>query len=338
MSRKVALTGIKPTGLAHIGNWLGAIRPGLALAEREDVLAAYFIADAHALTTIRDREELRALTFDIAATWLAFGLDPARTLVYRQSDLPEVFELSWMMACMCPKGFMNKAHAYKAARDSNVEKGEDADAGVNMGLYTYPVLMAADILIVDADFVPVGQDQVQHVEITRDIAQRTNVAWGEGTLKLPEAMVQAQSAVVPGLDGRKMSKSYDNGIPCFGTAKQLRKAVMRIQTDSTPPEAPKDPETSLVFQIHRTVLTKDEAAAVADRYRSGISWGDAKQLLVDDLEERLAGPRARYEALMARPDTIEEILVDGGRRARSIAGPVLDRVRTAFGVGPRRVL
>ncbi len=332
MSRKVSLTGIKPTGRPHIGNWLGMYRPALELAARDDVDAYYFIADYHALTTVRDRDQMRELTWDCAATWLAFGLDPERTLIYRQSDVPEVFELSWVLACMCPKGFMNKAHAYKAARDANVEAGEDEDAGVNMGLYTYPVLMAADILVVDADLVPVGKDQVQHVEIARDIAQRLNFAFGEGTLKLPKADLREEAAVVPGLDGRKMSKSYDNTLPCFETAKKTRKAVMRIVTDSTPPEEPKDPETSLVYQIHRALLTSDESAALAERYRAGISWGEAKLALYEDLEARLAEPRERFGELMARPDTIEDILRDGARRVREVTRPVLERVRGAVGI------
>jgi tryptophanyl-tRNA synthetase len=333
----MALTGIKPTGQPHVGNWLGAIVPALELAARDDFDAAYFIADYHALTTVRDADELRALTYDVTATWLAFGLDPNRTLVYRQSDLNEVFELSWLLACMTPKGFMNKAHAYKAARDANLAKGEDEDAGVNMGLYTYPVLMAADILIVDADVVPVGQDQVQHVEIARDIAQRINHTFGEGTLKLPEALIRKEVAVVPGLDGRKMSKSYNNTLPCFASPKQLRKAVMRITSDSSGPGEPKDPDSSLIFQIHRAMLTADQVAALAERYRAGISWGEAKQLLADDLESRLAGPRAKYEELMARPDTMEDLLLAGAARAKTVAGPLLDRVRTAFGAGGRKI-
>jgi tryptophanyl-tRNA synthetase len=194
--------------------------------------------------------------------------------------------------------------------------------------------MAADILIVDADYVPVGQDQVQHVEITRDIAQRINATFGEGTLKLPTASVREESGVVPGLDGRKMSKSYDNTLPCFLPSKQLRKTVMRIVTDSTPPEVPKDPDTSLIFQIHRALLDKEQTEVLAARYRTGISWGEAKQALAEELEKRLAGPRTRYEELMARPDTIEDILRAGAVRARELAGPVLDRVRTAFGANP----
>ncbi|MCB9684117.1 MAG: tryptophan--tRNA ligase [Alphaproteobacteria bacterium] len=330
--KKVSLTGIKPTAQPHIGNWLGMHRPSLELAADPSVSAYYFVADYHALTTIRDPAELRRLTIDVAAVWLAFGLDPARTLVYRQSDVPEVFELSWILACFSPKGFMNKAHAYKAARDVNVAKGDDEDAGVNMGLYTYPILMAADILIVDADVVPVGQDQVQHVEMARDMAQRFNHTYGAEVLKLPTALVRGESGVVPGVDGRKMSKSYGNTLPCFSTAKQLRKAVMRIETDSTPPEAPKDPESSLVYKIHRALLTKERAEDLAAEYRSGISWGAAKQLLAEDLEALLAEPRAKYDELMRDPSAIEDILDDGARRVRGIAAPVLARVRAAVGV------
>ncbi|MBX2796270.1 MAG: tryptophan--tRNA ligase [Myxococcales bacterium] len=332
-AKQVSLTGIKPTGTPHVGNWLGAIVPALELAKRPDVVSAYFIADYHALTTVRDASQMRQLTHEVAATWLAFGLDPENTLFYRQSDLPEVFELSWVLACMTPKGFMNKAHAYKAARDTNVEKGEDEDAGVNMGLYTYPVLMAADILIVDADLVPVGKDQVQHVEIARDIAGRINHAFGEGTLKLPKAELQDQSAVVPGVDGRKMSKSYDNTLPCFLTAKKLRRSVMRIVTDSTPPEAPKDPDDSLIFDIHKALLSPEETEALAARYRGGISWGEAKQALYEALEARLAEPRERYEQWIRDPDAIEDLLASGAVRARELAGPVMDRVRSAVGGG-----
>jgi tryptophanyl-tRNA synthetase len=334
--RTVALTGIKPTGRPHVGNWLGMIRPAIALASEPATDALYFIADYHALTTVRDRETLRDLTLDCAATWLAFGLDPERTILYRQSDVPEIFELAWILACHTPKGFMNKSHAYKAARDANEAAGEDPDAGISMGLFSYPVLMAADILGVDADVVPVGKDQVQHVEIARDIAERVNHTWGEGTLRLPAVRIKSESAVVPGLDGRKMSKSYDNTLPCFGSAKELRKAVMRIATDSTPPEAPKDPDGSLVYQIHRGVLDAAGAAELAGRYRAGISWGEAKQRLAEDLERELAPARSRYERLMADPRVLDDLLADGARRARAIAGAVSTRVRAALGVDPTR--
>ncbi len=332
----VALTGIKPTGRPHIGNWLGMIRPAVALASEPATEALYFIADYHALTTVRDRETLRDLTLDCAATWLAFGLDPERTVLYRQSDVPEVFDLAWILACHTPKGFMNKSHAYKAARDANEEADEEPDAGISMGLFSYPVLMAADILAVDAHVVPVGKDQVQHVEIARDIAERVNHTWGDGTLRLPSVRIKSESAVVPGVDGRKMSKSYDNTLPCFGSPRDLRKAVMRIATDSTPPQAPKDPDASLVYQIHRALLEPDAGAALAARYRAGISWGEAKQRLADDLERELAPAQARYESFMARPSEIDRLLAEGARRARAIAGPVLRRVRAALGVDPAR--
>jgi tryptophanyl-tRNA synthetase len=332
LPRIVSLTGIKPTGRPHIGNWLGMIRPAIALADEPGVEAFYFIADYHALTSVRDRAEMRELTLDVAATWLAFGLDPDRILLYKQSDVPEVFELSWILACHTPKGFMNKAHAYKAARDANEAAGEDPDAGIGMGLYTYPVLMAADILAVDADVVPVGKDQVQHVEIARDVALRVNHTWGDETVHVPAARIHAETALVLGTDGRKMSKSYGNGLPCFDAPKALRKAVMRIATDSTPPEAPKDPDTSLVYQIHRTLLDASAGEALAVRYRAGISWGEAKQLLADELEQQLAPHRERYDAWMARPKDLQDLLAEGARKARTITRGVVDRVRERLGV------
>ena len=329
---QIALTGIKPTGTPHIGNYLGAVLPGLALARQPDTRAYYFIADYHALTGTHDRQQLLHDTYEVAAFWLAFGLDPDEVVFYRQSDVPEVFELSWILACFTPKGFMNKAHAYKAKVDVNVAAGEPDDAGVGMGLYTYPVLMAADILVVDADVVPVGKDQIQHVEIARDIAQRINHLYGEGTLHLPSAHVREQTAIVPGLDGRKMSKSYGNTIPCFLPSKKLRKMVMKIKSDSTPPEEPKDPDSSLVFQMHRALLDADAEAALAAEYRAGISWGGAKQLLFEEIERHVAEPRERYEALMADPGRLDELLAAGADKARATTQPMLGRVREALGI------
>lgn len=336
MTHKVALTGIKPTGTPHIGNWLGAIRPGLTLAETPGTRAIYFIADYHALTAVQEPAALRHMTYDVAATWLALGLDPERTLIYRQSDIPEVFELSWILACMTTKGWMNKAHAYKAAVDRNQAAGEtDLDVGINIGVYTYPVLMAADILLFDSDVVPVGKDQVQHIEIARDIAQRVNHLYGE-VLKLPEAHVVDNVAIVPGLDGRKMSKSYGNVIPLFLPPKQLRKVINRIVTDSTPPEVPKDPESSHIFQIYRAIASAAETDALAARYRAGIGWGEAKAALFDVLDAGLAPARERYAALMADTAQIDRVLADGAQRARVIAGQTLSRVRAAIGIGPAR--
>ena len=336
MTHKVALTGIKPTGTPHIGNWLGAIRPGLELASMPGTSAIYFIADYHALTSVQDPAALRQMTYDVAATWLALGLEPERTLIYRQSDVPEVFELSWILACMTTKGWMNKAHAYKAAVERNQAAGEtDADVGINIGLYTYPVLMAADILLFDSDVVPVGKDQVQHVEIARDIAQRVNHLYGD-VLKVPDAHVVENVAIVPGLDGRKMSKSYGNVVPLFLPPKQLRKVLNRIVTDSTPPEVPKDPESSHIFQIYRAVATPAETVALAERYRVGIGWGEAKGALFDVLDAALAPARERYAALMADTAQIDRVLADGARRARVIAAQTLSRVRAAIGIGPAR--
>jgi tryptophanyl-tRNA synthetase len=332
VAQQISLTGIKPTGSPHIGNYLGAVLPGLALAARPDTRAFYFIADYHALTGTHDRERMLHDTYEVAAMWLAFGLDPEQVVFYRQSDVPEIFELSWVLSCFTPKGFMNKAHAYKAAVDKNLADGEPDDAGIGMGLYTYPVLMAADILAVDADVVPVGKDQIQHVEIARDIAQRINHLYGEGTLHLPSAHVREQTAIVPGLDGRKMSKSYGNTLPCFLPAKKMRKAVMRIKSDSTPPEEPKDPDTSLVFQIHRSLVDADAEKALADEYRAGISWGGAKQLLYEEIERHVAEPRERFEALMADRGHLDELLAEGATKARAVTTPMLQRVREALGV------
>lgn len=333
MARRTVLTGIKPTGSPHIGNYLGAIRPALALAEDAELTPLYFIADYHALTTVHDRETLQQLTYELAATWLAFGLDPERTLFYRQSHVPEIFELTWILSCFTPKGWMNKAHAYKARVADNEASGvTDLDAGVSMGLYDYPILMAADILLFDTDLVPVGQDQQQHVEIARDIAQRFNHAYGDALLKLPQAAVDENTAIVPGLDGRKMSKSYDNTIPLFAPAKQLQKLVARIVTDSAPPDAPKDPKASHIFQLYQQLASPAQAAALAARYQSGIGWGDAKKALAELLEERLSGPRRIYHELMNDRERIDAMLLRGAQRARERARPVIERVRAAVGI------
>jgi tryptophanyl-tRNA synthetase len=332
MAQRVVLTGIKPTGIPHIGNWLGAIRPGLQLAERAETQAIYFIADYHALSSVHDAAELRHMTYDVAATWLALGLDPARVLIYRQSDIPEIFELTWILTCMTTKGWMNKAHAYKAAVQKNMEAGEaDPDVGINIGLYTYPILMAADILLFDTNLVPVGRDQVQHIEIARDIALRVNHLYGP-VLTLPEALVDDDVAVVPGLDGRKMSKSYGNVVPLFLSSKQLRQTINKIVTDSTPPEVPKDPESSSIFQMYRAVASPERARELAARYRTGIGWGEAKAALFELLDAELGPARERYAALMADTQRIDAILEDGARRARTVARCTLDRVRAAIGV------
>jgi tryptophanyl-tRNA synthetase len=332
MTRTV-LTGIKPTGVPHLGNLLGAIRPALRLAGDPALRAFYFIADYHALTTVHDRRELSRLTREVAATWLAFGLDPGRVLLYRQSDVPEVFELTWILACFTAKGWMNKAHAYKAKTAENELAGNpDLDAGIGMGLYLYPILMAADILLFEADLVPVGEDQKQHIEIARDIAQRVNHSYGAELLKLPSALVDAGTAVVPGRDGRKMSKSYDNTLPLFAPPAALRKLVNSIVTDSSPPEAPKDPASSVVFKIFEQFAPPDAVSALRRRYQEGVSWGEAKAALVAVLEPQLAEPRERYQELIADPRRIDEVLAQGRDRARALARPVIDRLRAAIGI------
>ena len=329
------LTGIKTTGTPHLGNLAGAIRPSIEASRDPDVRAFYFLADYHALINVWDPEAIAHSTLEIAASWLAFGLDPERVVLYRQSDIPEILELTWMLSCLTAKGLMNRAHAYKAAVAANLEAGldDDPDRGITMGLYNYPVLMSADILMFKADRVPVGRDQLQHLEMTRDIAARFNHHFGEH-LVLPEALVREESAVIMGLDGRKMSKSYENTIPLFCESKKLRKLIMRIKTDSTPPEAPKDPETSTIFSLYRAFASREETAAMAERYRQGIGWGEAKQLLFEYLDAMLVEPRERYAELTANPGAIEQILREGAEKARAEAGPYLSELREAVGFKP----
>jgi tryptophanyl-tRNA synthetase len=323
------LTGIKPTGTPHIGNYLGAIKPALALAEAHD--ARYFIADYHALTTVRDAATLRDLSYQVAATWLACGLDPERVIFYRQSDVPETFELTWVLSCFAGKGWLNRAHAYKAAVDANVAAGMDPDDGVTMGLFNYPVLMAADILLFDTDRVPVGRDQQQHLEITRDIAAAFNHVYGD-VLRLPEAVIPEGEATITGLDGRKMSKSYDNTINIFAPPKQLRKQVMRIVTDSRTPDDPKDPDACNIYAIYRYFAEPDALASVREAYlNGGLAYGAMKQTLFETLDAAFAPARERYNALMADTDRLDAILMDGAARARTIAAEVLGRVRSAVG-------
>lgn len=331
--QKTILTGIKPTGSPHIGNLLGAIRPALRLANDSQLRALYFVADYHALTSDQDRAQLQRATLEVAATWLAFGLDPERVVFYRQSDVPEIFELAWVLACFTSKGWMNKAHAYKAkVAENEAASNPDLDAGIGMGLYQYPILMAADILLFETDQVPVGNDQRQHVEIARDIAMRINHVYGSELLRLPEPVVDAGTAIVTGLDGRKMSKSYNNTIPLFLPPKQLRKTINSIVTDSTPPGAPKDPATSAVFKIFELLATPDEVAQLRARYVEGISWGDAKAALFEMLDRQLTEPRERYNALIADPARVDALLLTGAEKARAIARPVLDRLRHAIGI------
>ncbi|MEO7194056.1 MAG: tryptophan--tRNA ligase [Pseudonocardiaceae bacterium] len=332
---KVSLTGIKPTGEPHLGNYIGAIKPALTLAQEYEAL--YFIADHHALTTVRDPQLLRHYTRSVAATWITAGLDPDRVVFYRQSDVPEIFDLMWIMSCMTSKGLMNRAHAYKAARDRNEESGKtDLDAGINMGLYNYPVLMAVDILIMEADVVPVGRDQMQHVEIAADIAGSFNHVYGDSfTFKIPQAVVpDAETGrTLPGVDGRKMSKSYDNTIPLFCGEAQLKKMVRRIPTDSTPVEEPKDPDSSTIFQILDQFAEPEIVAGTRRRLREGgIGWGDLKNQLFEVLNAQLSPLRERYNALMEPDSELDALLAAGAEKARKRAVPVLAQVRKAVGI------
>jgi tryptophanyl-tRNA synthetase len=327
------LTGITTTGTPHLGNYVGAIRPAVAASRRADVDAFYFMADYHALIKSDDPARIERSRLEIAATWLAAGLDPQRVTFYRQSDIPEIPELTWFLTCVTAKGLLNRAHAYKAAVDKNAETGEDADAGITAGLYMYPVLMAADILAFNAHKVPVGRDQIQHIEMARDIAQRFNHIYGREFFVLPEVVIEEQVATLPGLDGRKMSKSYDNTIPLFaGGAKQLRETIMRIVTDSRAPGEPKDPDNSALFTIYQAFASADETAAFRQSLLDGIGWGEAKQRLFERIETDVAPMREKYEALIARPAAIEEILREGAQKARATATPLVAGLREAIGL------
>ncbi|GHV87209.1 hypothetical protein AGMMS50255_5050 [Spirochaetia bacterium] len=329
--KKISLTGIKPTGTLHIGNYFGAIKPALELARDYD--ARYFIADYHALNTIKDPKELAANIRQVAAGWLAAGLDPEKVIFYRQSSIPETFELTTQLMAFTSKGLMNRAHAYKAAVQDNAEKGDDPDAGINMGLFTYPVLMAADIILFDSDVVPVGKDQVQHVEMAQDIAQAVNFNYKQEVLKVPQAAVQESVAVVPGLDGRKMSKSYGNTIPLFAPEKELRKLIMRIVTNSQGVEEPKDPEASQIYLLYKLFATAEEQAGLSARYRAGgMGWGVAKEELFRVINRELAPLRERFEAIMADPAALDATLERGAEKARPIAAATVRRFRKAAGI------
>jgi tryptophanyl-tRNA synthetase len=338
------LTGITTTGTPHLGNYVGAIRPAIAASRRADADSFYFLADYHALIKCDDPARIARSRLEIAATWLACGLDPQRVTFYRQSDIPEIPELQWMLTCVTAKGLLNRAHAYKAAVEVNTGKGEDPDAAITAGLYMYPVLMAADILIFNANKIPVGRDQTQHVEMARDVGQRFNHIYGKAwraaggkaePFVLPEAAIEESVATLPGLDGRKMSKSYDNTVPLFeGGAKATREAIAKIVTDSRAPDEPKDPDSSSLFAIYRAFANDDESAAFRAELENGLGWGEAKAKLCARIEAEIAPMRERYAALMANPGEIEDALQVGARKARAIAQPRLDIMRHAVGLGP----
>lgn len=329
------LTGITTSGTPHLGNYAGAIRPSIRASNRSDVDAFFFLADYHALIKCDDPQRIARSRLEIAATWIAAGLDVDKATFYRQSDIPEIPELCWILTCVTAKGLMNRAHAYKAVVDQNVAKRAEPDDGVTMGLFSYPILMAADILMFNANKVPVGRDQVQHIEMARDIAQRFNHLYGKGTdfFVLPEAQIDESVATLPGLDGRKMSKSYNNTIPLFeGGAKALRAAIMRIVTDSRLPGEPKDAEASHVYTLYRAFATQDQSSAFRGQLEEGLGWGDAKKCLCDRIEQDLAPMRDRYAQLMAAPRRIEEILQAGAAKARESSSAFMAQLRDAVGI------
>lgn len=334
--KKRVLTGINTTGTLHIGNYVGAIRPAIRDSKNPDVQSFFFMADLHALIKCHDPDRIERSRMQIAATWLAAGLDPDRVIFYRQSDIPEIPVLNWILTCCTAKGQMNRAHAYKAATDAAVAAGKDPDADVSMGLFCYPILMAADILMFNANEVPVGHDQLQHLEMARDVATRFNYLYAKPDapfFTLPQATGGSDIEVLPGLDGRKMSKSYNNVIPLFeGGRKALDEAISRIVTDSRLPGEPKDPDSTSLTVIFDAFATPEESAAFREELRNGLGWGEAKKRLADQIDAEIGPMRQRYETLMAHPEQIEEILQQGAKRARVYASALLEQLRHAVGL------
>ncbi|WP_426140208.1 tryptophan--tRNA ligase [Pseudomonas sp. DWP3-1-2] len=328
------LTGITTTGTPHLGNYAGAIRPAIVASRESGADSYYFLADYHALIKCDDPLRIQRSRLEIAATWLAAGLDVDRVTFYRQSDIPEIPELTWLLTCVAAKGLLNRAHAYKASVDKNVENGEDPDAGITMGLYSYPVLMAADILMFNAHKVPVGRDQIQHVEMARDIGQRFNHLFGQGKefFVMPEALIEESVATLPGLDGRKMSKSYDNTIPLFSGAKEMKDAISRIVTDSRAPGEAKDPDNSHLFTLHQAFATPEQSAEFRSELLQGLGWGEAKNRLFQLLDNQLGEARENYHRLIERPADLEDILLAGAAKARRVATPFLGELREAVGL------
>ena len=327
------LTGITPSGTPHLGNYVGAIRPAITASQASDIESFFFLADLHSLIKAQEPERTQRSTLKIAASWLACGLDPDKVWFYRQSDIPETTELMWFLTVIASKGILNRAHAYKAAVDKNREEQLDDDAGVSAGLFMYPVLMAADILIFNADRVPVGRDQIQHIEMARDFAQRFNHVYGQEFFPLPEVVIDEQVATLAGLDGRKMSKSYHNTIPLFAPRAELKKLVFSILTDSRAPGEPKSTEGSALFQMYQAFATAGQTAAFAQAFAEGISWGDAKQQLFERIDSEITPLRERYDALMAEPEKIEALLRRRGQQLRKqFAVPLLKELRHAVGL------
>jgi tryptophanyl-tRNA synthetase len=325
------LTGITTSGTPHLGNYVGALRPAVEASRRPGTVNFYFLADYHALIKVDEPARVQRSTLEIAACWLACGLDPEHVYFYRQSDIREIPELTWLLTCVTGKGLLNRAHAYKAQVDKNTAAGVDVDDGVTAGLFMYPVLMAADILMFKANWIPVGRDQVQHIEMARDIAASFNHLYGDH-LVLPQAQVDDTVALLPGTDGRKMSKSYDNVIPLFAPREQLRKQIMAIVTDSSAPGEPKKVEGSALFQIFEAFASKEETAQLRQEYERGISWADAKEMLFQRIDREIAPMRAKYDALMANPAEIERTLQRGAEKASALSQPLMAELKSAVGL------
>jgi len=333
MSKRRVLTGITTSGAPHLGNYVGAIRPAVEASQSGDYDSFFFLADYHSLIKCQDPGIVHQSTLEIAAAWLALGLDPNKVTFYRQSDIPEIPELTWLLTCMTAKGLVNRAHAYKGAVQLNEENGDDADFGVTMGLFSYPILMAADILMFNAHKIPVGRDQIQHIEMARDIAQRFNHHYGEHFV-LPEAQVDDDVAVLQGLDGRKMSKSYGNTIPLFLSEKKLRKHINKIKTNLLEPGQPKNPDESTVFQIWQAFASAEQSSEMRTAFADGIAWGEAKQQLFELINGHLAEPRERYIELIENPVEVEVVLRAGAEKARVYSAELISIVRKAVGLKP----
>jgi len=332
MGQDIYLTGITTTGTPHIGNYVGAIRPCIEASQDATKKNYYFLANFHALAKAGDPDRINQSTLEISAAWMALGLDTEHAVFYRQSDIPEIPQLTWILTAMTAKGLMNRAHSYKAMVQANEENGsKDPDKGINMALYSYPILMAADILMFRSTKVPVGRDQKQHVEMTRDIAQRFNHHYGE-LFTIPEAVIGDDTSVLQGLDGRKMSKSYDNTIPLFAEEKRLRKLIMKIKTNSLEPGEPKDTADSTLFQIFKAFASANETAAIKKRYADGIAWGEMKQVLFEYINEHIKPARDEYQRLMNDPAVVEQELLKGAEKAREISVPFLEEIRNAVGI------
>ena len=327
-TEKIVLTGIKPTGTPHVGNYVGALKPLIEQSQTQKTFM--FIADLHALNLIHDATQIKLHTYEITAMLVALGLNLDNAILFRQSDIDEIYQLNTLLTNVTPKGLMNRAHSYKAAMDKNIANGDDVDAGINMGLYTYPILMSADILLYNSDIVPVGADQKQHVEFARDIAGYFNHIYGE-TFKLPTPVIGRDTGLIPGLDGRKMSKSYDNTIPLMAPEKELKKKIMRIITDSKTPEEAKEPDESTIYQLYKHFASETEVAEFAEMFRAGgMGYGTAKTILFEKINSVLSDARMEYERLMANTDEIEQILKCGAERAKPVAMETMSRVRKAM--------